>query len=278
MTMEENKPQVNSSAPESISFKDKIKNEFEYLKRLRRVSFLLVLSLILQLLGFLTMKVFWGETWFGWGVLMYWLGGVIFVFQTMEYAKAKGVSQWFGLLGYLGFVIIFSQSRKEMQEQYKPISKPFTIIDALLILILAFSLFSYSQITIHGQLYGKYLFNKLFPYQYPISMLGAIIIPIWALIANKKRVIPVASLLVLLAFLSYLYFFVDQNRVMDEYKAMRNLFYLYLIMYPVFHLLIHSLSRLKDKTREIITPQGLFTWEQVLILTTLLYGVYDLLK
>lgn len=257
----------------------KINNELRTLRDLRKEGLFIAFGFGAQLLAIVLRKIdLPGEILFDLGSLIGFLGWAGIFWGTVGYANAKGRGSYLALLGSLGFLIVFLVNAKTGFKKAESPGNPLKFVDIILIVILAFSLFSFTQLFIFRRVYEIGADGNLFQHRFfIISFPTVLFVPIWSLIRNRRRIVPTASWICLTLFLVWFLSIPNHAEVLEAYKIMRLWFYLYLVLYIISHLVINGLSWLKHKERKVVTPTGVFELYLMSVFITFLHAIYDLL-
>ena len=262
----------------------KILLELDIIKNHRQVRFSLLFGLALAIFGTILRSSFkLNEAPNDIGIISSAIGSLLFIWGTTKYAKVEGRHFWafmvvlFMPLALVFFFILFFLSPKlESKETPKPsVEKN----DYLIILLLTFGLFAYSQINLNLHFTQLGTFNYGYPTPIWLAnfiLLSIVVVPIWALIKNKRKLLILSGWLMLIIFFVWL-FLVPRNHAVDIYKVMRDQAYIYLIAYAILHLIIHGVYKIFKRERNWITPEGIFQWNCSLLFITFYYSLYDLL-
>ncbi|QQS38808.1 hypothetical protein IPM62_05510 [Candidatus Woesebacteria bacterium] len=261
---------------------NKLSAELQLIKSQKHLRIYLGLGFFFTLIGTLIRATFTNnELLTNLGILLGAVGSVMFVWGTIKYAHIKGRNIFSFLVvlfmpfTYLWFLVLFVLKPKIATEKIPCI--PMMAKEYVLTLVSTLCLFTYSliRLNVHFTYLGLDNYSNLIPMWLVVIVLPTVLIlPVWALIKNKRKMLTATGWLMLLLFFLWL-FIVPKDSAEEIYKVMRNQVYVYLLFYAILHLLIHGIYWIKSKKRSWVTPEGLFHWYWALIFTTFYYSVYD---
>lgn len=203
----------------------------------------------------------------------------LFLYGAIKYARAKGRSPYFiHFLQLWGFLIVFFLTKKEVRPAKT--QEHWRFIDLLLLVLFSISLISLTLTLPVAMRFIEMGINTqhLAPPML-LSLLATIVILVVALILNRRKVAPFSILITLVFFFFY---FLSSGQSTKEFETsyigFRNLMYFYFILYPLVHLLIVGIGKIKSKNRELCSPEGLLFYSLVIMLTTFLHAFVTLFR
>lgn len=203
----------------------------------------------------------------------------LFLYGAIKYARAKGRSPYFiHFLQLLGFLIVFFLKKKDVHPTTT--QQPWRFIDVLLLVLFSISLIGLTlTLPVAMQLLEVGINTQHLVIPMLLSLLATVVILVVALILNRRKVAPFSILMTLVFFFFY---FLSSGKSPQEFEAtyigFRNLMYFYFILYPLVHLLIVGISKIKQKNRELCSPEGLLFYSLVIMLTTFLHAFVTLFR
>lgn len=226
-------------------------------KSFSSISVIVALSgIVLIIFGILLPLISASYITLGWLVTFF--GGAVNAYATMIIARKKGRSPYLGLLVVIGFIIVLL-----LKPKTKTLSNPvkFTLVEGLLTIGLTLSLIAFSNIYIFV-LAGlpEPFARSLFPNQFLITPLIALICVITALMLNKRH----ASTLGGFFYVGFLFWLLNSvfnaELQLHLYMQARNLGYFLLLTYAILHILILSISKVWKRNVNVFTPEGILSW------------------
>lgn len=254
----------------------KIKSELHFFSRLRNGGSWIFAGVILDIFSLLSRYFSTNEIAGELGIVLGLAGWLCIVFGSMKYAKAKSLSEYLGLLGYLGLIIIFFMKPKGKTVTSQNQSKPLNLFNYVLLGLLTFGIISLTQDVIYASVLKQPNFDNLFPGQSILSICFVIIIPIVLTVFNYRKLISLPIWISLLFFLIW-FFSINQDQLIKVYQATRSITFLYFTLYAILHVIVHGVIKMKKKTRRVFTPTGVFQWYLIMLTTIFLYAIYELL-
>lgn len=197
-----------------------------------------------------------------------------FMYGLMGYARLKGRSPFWALLGIGGLLALFVLKQKE--KSLSIIANEWNYIDMFLFILFFFSFSSFVFLIAYYQVDGimGMMEHSLFTMQFPISFFVMVVVLIATLILNRRNVLPWSLACSLLLFFSYfLITFKSEAYLTRLYLSYRNLMYILLAVYPIIHFIIIGLIKIRNNSRALFTAEGMLFYYAILLTTSYMYAL-----
>lgn len=106
--------------------------------------------------------------------------------------------------------------------------------------------------------------------------LFAIVVSLTLLVLNKRLALTVAGWVFLLLLMGFLILNKESKYLVISYQTFRNVGYLYLFLYLITHLVVHSIAWFAKRKRKILTIWGVVNWIVLFFLIDFAYALATL--
>lgn len=226
-----------------------------------------------------------------WAIIPAW---ILYFISFYLLAKAKGRSSWFTLLGLVNIIgiLILLVLPNHAKQGDTPASGSNVInltllktqsfwLEAILGLVLAVCLLMV-PVTIINSLpsASAYLDANLYPKsagaQAGIFMIIGFIYSLVLIIKNQRLAITLGGYLIPILIMGYIVINITSPHLAQQYMLLRNVGYLFLIVYLFEHLLLYGIKRLIDHSTKVFTVLGILNWMAIFLLINFAYALVTL--
>ncbi|MBI2019623.1 hypothetical protein HYS95_03085 [Candidatus Daviesbacteria bacterium] len=226
-----------------------------------------------------------------WAIIPAW---ALYFLSYYLLTKAKGRSSWFTLLGLaniFGLLILLLLPNKAKREDASvPNSNIINLaqlrtqsfwLKVILGLLLAACLFMYPLIIINSLPFASgYLDVNLYPKyagaQAGIFMLIGFIYSLILIIKNQRLAITLGGYFLPVLIMGYLVVNINSPHLDQKYMLLRNVSYLFLMVYSAEHLLLYGIRRLMNHSTKVFTVLGILNWSTTFMLINFAYAFVTL--
>ncbi len=225
-----------------------------------------------------------------WAIIPAW---ILYFLSYYLLVKAKGRSSWLTLLGLInifGLLILLllpshikqsDTSASSSVINLTPLKTQSFWLKVIFGLILAFCLLMV-PVTIINSLpsASSYLDSTIYPKyagaQAGIFMIIAFIYSLILIIKNQRLTITLGGYLLPALIMGYIILNINSPHLVQQYMLLRNVGYLFLILYLFEHLLLYGIKRLIGHSTKVFTVLGILNWMAIFLLINFAYALVTL--
>lgn len=211
----------------------------------------------------------------GLGVVVNLFSGLFMALGTIKYARAKGQSPAWFILGVLGLIIVLLLKIKKASSLDEV--KAMTGLELVLALGLCALTLLQAMYLIGFQNPNLFVWFHVGAEAYFWIFIVTVVLISYLIITNRRRVFSRSMWLCIVVAFSSLFFYPQQELIITYVREVRNSFYLFLICFSVVFVFGNCVAWLIRRKRVMVTPEGVVEFVFMLNIITFMWAIYEAL-